>query len=985
MQELERQVAVPVGSVAFSGAMTMDRLTPAQAERLEKQPCPVGMAWGHCWEYGWFTAELRVPEDCAGKRLVLYSGVGGEQLVYVNGHAVGSVDKEHHEILLTRSAQPGETFHILLESYAGHGARLENSGPIPPERKAIPPTPETQCRVGESFFAEWNEDAYQLLLDVRVLQQLLEVLPDKSLRAQKVAEGLERFTEIVEFEQTRDGRDESYRRARKALAPLLACHNGSTAPTMWLIGQSHIDLGWLWPMEETYHKSARTYSNQLTLLKEYPSYRYYACEPALLQMLREYEPDLWQELKEAHARGQILPDGAFYVECDTNLPAGESLIRQLMWGKRWFREQFGTESRVAWQPDTFGFTAALPQLLKGFDIPYFATQKLLRADPEYPRFPYQNFTWEGLDGTEVCALSFFKDNAICEPKSFCQRWEEDRTQQEGIDTLLFPFGYGDGGGGPTRDMVETAERLQDLEGVARSHYGSIADYFAYTEPASRRNRWVGELYLQWHRGTYTAQRRTKALMRRTEEALHDTELLTAMLPAAQQAAQKPLLDHCWEKLMLNQFHDLAAGVGIRRVHEEQLRDFREALDALRKAQKTLLDTLYPVTGEGWSVFEPLPWSRNAVVELPGHQLMAVRTVPSGVAPAEAMPAPEAVEAEEKDGCFLLRNAYVSATVDAEGCLIHLIDRSTGRDVIDPGQRMNEWRLYKNIEPIYDAWEMDSRTMTRQADIPMTTRVSLWRKETLRAELLVERTFSGSTARQIIRLDATSGRIDFITDIDWDERHKLLKVGFEHNVLCEEARHEIQFGYVTRPTHRSDRKAAAQYEVSQHRYTAVCEEQRCFAVLNDSSYGVSTDRHEIALSLVRAPLVPDETCDRGHHSLTYAVMVYSGTFRESGVIEAGYALNQPVQVLEGKRETSAGIYAEHAIVETVKPAEDGDGIIVRAYVPVRAEADAVLCLPRAAEVIECGLAENQAIPMGTGDRIPFALKPFQIRTFRVRGM
>ena len=277
MEELRRHLYTPVLEAAVEGFTTFDRLRPETAESRTFRPYAEGEAWGACWEYGWFRTDITLPESCEGRRVVLLGQVGGEQLYYVNGCAVGAVDKEHHYVTLSRQAKAGETYHVLVESYAGHGARLENIGPCPPERPAIPPTPEKQCAVGKNVVAVWNEEAYQLLLDVYTLDKLLQVLPDKSLRAQRVAAALQAFTDIADFELPPEERRESFIKAREALRDAMACHNGSTAPLMWLIGQSHIDLAWLWPMEETYHKMVRTYSNQMTLLDEYPGYRFLLC------------------------------------------------------------------------------------------------------------------------------------------------------------------------------------------------------------------------------------------------------------------------------------------------------------------------------------------------------------------------------------------------------------------------------------------------------------------------------------------------------------------------------------------------------------------------------------------------------------------------------------------------------------------------------------------------------------------------------------
>ena len=982
IEELRRHVSAPASELSFEGFTTFEQLTPEEAKKVPRRPFPPGTAWGACWEYGWFFCSIPHLNGYEGKRLVLSGGSGGEQLVYVNGRIAGSMDRKHDFVPLTACLGAEDCFEIMIESYAGHGARLENLGPCPPERAVLPRVEDAQCRTARGKVLVWNEDAYQLLLDVEILTGLLEVLPERSLRAMRVAEALEQFTHIADFEATEDARNASFREARKALAPALACRNGSTAPLLLLLGQSHIDLGWLWPVQETIRKSARTYGNQLALMEEYPEYRFLLCEPALLEMLKAYAPEVWERVLEAFRRGQIIPDGAFYVECDTNLPSGESLVRQLMWGRQWFRENFGVESHVAWQPDTFGFSGALPQLLRGFDIPYFATQKLLRADPEYPRFPYQNFIWEGIDGSEVQALSFFKNNATVDPASFHRRWESDRTQQEHIDTLLYPFGYGDGGGGATRDFVESARRMADLEGLPRSRYGTLEEYFRISEESAGFHRWVGELYLQWHRGTYSAQRRMKALMRRLQETLHDVELLLSMVDRETRDACAQTVRKAWEVLLFHQFHDIAAGVCIQRVHEEEKKALGEQLENMRSLRNELCMLAFHLKPEAgsWSMFNPLPWPVTRLISLPdGRQ--AVQLIPSGGAVNFRDTAcTETVKAFHIPEGIVLENAALRAVVSKDGRIVSLVTHSDGREFAGEGG-LNDWRLYRNVESVYDAWEMSADALDTPCTDVFETSVRLTMDTPLAAEVRVERVFSESRAVQTIRLEAGSRVLLFDNRISWHERHKLLKVHFHTTVRSRDALHEIQFGAIRRPAHRSGKEAEAFYEVCQQRYTSMFDEGCGLSLLNDGSYGISCDRCEMALTLLRAPLVPDPTCDLGDHELRYALLPYSGSFALSGTVQEAYALNQPPILLEGKCEERTGISGDGAVVETVKPAEDGRGSVIRLYEPYGRSGQVSLILPEHTVLTECGLSETEHGARYEGTCIALDMRPFQIRTFR----
>ncbi len=986
LEEMKQQTYTPVMDVTFEGFTTTKRLTTAEAEQGAFVPCPEGTPWGACWEYGWFRADFCLPEACAGRRVVLLGGLGGEQLYYCNGQAIGSVDKGHPYVTLTRCAKAGETVHLLVESYAGHGARLENLGLCPPERAPIPPVPDKQCTVGKCILAVWEEEAYQLLVDVYTLGQLMKVLPEKSLRMQRVAAAMDRFTHLADPELPMPERRESFRQARLALQEVLDCHNGSTAPLMWLLGQSHIDLAWLWPMEDTFRKAVRTYANQMTLLDEYPAYRYLLCEPALLDMLKSQDASLYQRVKDGCARGQILPEGAFFVECDTNLPSGESLIRQLQWGKKWFREEADTDPQVGWLPDCFGFTAALPQILKEMGVPYFATQKLQRADPECEGFPYHHFIWEGIDGSEVLGLSFLKDNGPIDPVSFKERWEDNRVQETNIDTLLHPFGYGDGGGGPTRDMVEISLRLKDLEGIPRSRYGGLREYFEHIAAEGVTNRWVGEMYLSWHRGVFTSQRRAKALMRRAEFALHDAEAMMARAPAWCTPADHAALHEAWRTLLLNQFHDVAGGVGIRRVHEESEQQLHQVIGTANELTEKLRQGFYDMhPAEGaWTVWNPLPWERTEWVQMDGRW-QYLHAPADGAAQVTPMPQPEDARLTQTAEGYVLENRYLHVEVNTQGVITALADLENGLLLMAHGQRMNDWRLFQNVQAVYDAWELDRDWETRLMPDAMDVTVEVAEDTPGCCALRITRNFGNSRAVQVMRLYASSRRIDFTTHIDWQERHRMLKTFFESNILTDNAVHEIQFGYVTRPAHQSTKFASDRYEVCNHRYSALCEDRRGFALLNDGSYGISSQRGTLALTLLRAPLVPDDKNNLGEHDLTYALYPFATSLADSGVVQQGYALNQPLTVMRGScRQPSEGFYADglHVLVETIKPAEDGRGVVLRLYNSQHMYAKTTLHLPYAATVTECGMAEEEQLPIGKGNALELTFAPFRVRTFRV---
>lgn len=950
--------------LAVSFFTTMDQLTFATALEGDFSPAPAGTRWGRKWEYGWFRTSFTVPEAWASQRLVLQLRVGEEMLVWVNGQEAGAIDKKHSYITLTRNARPGDRFDIVAECYAGHGVRNEGAGPVGPDEETVPEPPEQQVTVGASTVAVWNETVYQAAMDYRTLFSLVQKLPDRSLRAMKIVKALKQFTLIADFELPEDELTRSVAEAAKVLQPSLQCTNGSTAPEYTIFGQSHLDMAWLWSVDETLRKTARTYSNQLALMEEYPEYQFLMCEPPIMETLKTLYPNVYRRVQEKFTQGAFIPEGALWIESDTNIPSGESLIRQFVRGKRWFREEMGVDSRMAWMPDTFGFSAALPQIMKGCGVPYFATQKLLRQDPEAEPFPYNVFWWEGLDGSRVLSHVYKKNNANFDAGDLITRWEQDRNQQEDIDGLMYPFGFGDGGGGPTRDMLETVRRCRDLEGAPRCRMESPLRFFE--RQTDVQNVYRGELYLAWHRGTLTSQARTKRGIRKAEVALKQAEYLMAqcmlqgkVIPDACHAK----LQQAWDLLLFNQFHDIAPGTSIARVHQRAESELQQAASLGREICQMLLGDDAPV------LHNPHSWD----VRCHGQVIPA-----QGCVPLQDVPASDRTTLHKEGDGFILRNSRLTCRVNAQGELTSVQDTSGWEYLSGTANRL---MMYKDVNTCYDAWEIGS--MTEDVPVLLTGDVHVTPCEDPDgAALLVERMIGRSPMTQKILLAHDGQRIDFITHIDWHERHKLLKVAFPVNAYTGEALHEIQFGYVKRPTHRSRQHDRDQYEVCNHRYTALEDGGHGAAVLNDCKYGVSTRDSEIRLTLLKAPLMPDMTADQGEQRFTYAFCPFEGDFRHSDVLRQAVELNEPLILGGGVTQPIILSSKRNIVVDTLKPADTVDNaILVRAYEAMGQKtattftlADAIRC------VEETDMLETQprALPHEDGLHVTFA--PFEIKTF-----
>ncbi len=995
----------PLGAIEWHGLVTTEQLSPAEALARDTWPMPAGTRWGAKWEYGWFIGGLTAPPEAEAQRLVLCPDLGGESAVYVNGAVAGGIDRQHRHITLARQAQAGQRYDLLVEAYAGHGPRVSSPGPMPWGRESVPEPPLTQATVGESTYGIWEEELYQLCIDVETLTRLRDTLDPDSLRVAEIDRGLKDFTLLFDPELPHDELLASARAARARLAPLLACHNGSTAPLLTLFGHSHIDVAWLWPLAETERKCLRTFGTQLALMDEYPDYRYLQSQPHLYWMVQRLDPALYERIKAAADRGQWLVEGGMWVEADTNLSGGESLIRQFLYGKRFYREEFGVESEMLWLPDVFGYSGNLPQIMRGCGIRYFATAKIFWAYHAFDPFPYNTFTWEGIDGSEVLVHLMNDYNSEADPAALSERWRQ-RVQKADISARLVPYGWGDGGGGPTREHLEYIRRSADLEGLPRTRSADPLAFFRELEeqgipPA----RYVGELYFQCHRGTLTSQARTKRGNRKSEFALREAELWA---DAAHALAGAPLpaetLREAWRTVLLNQFHDIIPGSSIHRVYEEAEAAYAQALEAARSVTEQATAAL-TAPEDALTVFNSLNWQRACLVPLPagwsgardaqgralavqqrGEGLLAAASAPScgwtTLYPADSAPQDSTVVSATARS---LENDCLRVTLNGAGELTSVYDKEQGRELLSGVA--NRFLMFKDVPSLFDAWDIDSMYRETPVALEGEAQVDVVATGPLYATLRVTRTLHHSRMTQEITLARGSRRVDFVTEIDWQERHKLLKVAFPVDVHANEALHEIQFGHLARPNHRSRPFDADRFEVANHKWTALAEADRGCAVLNDCKYGVSVEGQEIALTLLKSALAPDMTADLGIQRFTYAFYAWRGPVSESDLVRQGYELNTPVTTAAGAagERSLLQVDAPGIVIEAVKPADDGSGDwIVRLYESRRSATRCTLALGLpVAQALETDMLEENPVPLAVnGGAIALAFHAFEVKTLRL---
>ncbi len=1013
-KELPNLFFVPLEEVPFEGFTTFEHLTPEQARAGAFKPFPAGTQWGSHNEYAWFRATVRIPESAKGERIVLVPNVGMESLVWVNGTPVGSFSWSEREITLAHQAQGGETIELLVESFAGNGTREVGGGPCREGREMVPPTPARQVTVEKSQFGLWNEEVYQLWLDVETLAKLGEALLDReSLRLAQIDDALKQMTLTVDLELPRSQMLETVRRGRELLKPVLAARNGTSAPAMHCFGHAHLDLAWLWPAAETDRKCGRTFASQLTLMGEYPEYKFLQSQAWLYERAKELYPDVFERVCEAVKRGQWVADGAMWVEADTNLPCGESLVRQFLYGKQYFKETFGVESRLMWLPDVFGYSGALPQIMKGCQVDYFSTQKIFWTYEGGECFPYNWFWWKGIDGTSVLSYIHNDYNSQTDPKSLTDRWKE-RVQKDGFHSKrLTPFGWGDGGGGPVRMHIEYLRRQADLQGSPKCVTEAPEVFFdemAGDKAAlAQVPTWVGELYFQAHRGTYTSQAKIKKGNRRSEHALHELEFWGAAAALLHGAAFSPkVAAPLWKEVLFNQFHDIIPGSSVHQVYQEAEAVHARVIAQAQRETATALATFGDQDAAAVTLFNSLSWDRNEVIELPegfeGACDGAGNALPTQQANGKTFVQTPAIAATGwttlrkgsasasasastvKATATSLENEYLRLTLNASGELTSIWDKQSQSELA--AGPCNSPRLYKDVPNWFDAWDINSNYKLQPVAIEAAAEVAVGANGPLFASVLVKRKIHDSEWRQEIFLRAGSRRVEFRTAVDWHENHKLLKVNFPVTVYASEALHEIQFGHISRPTHASRPGDAGQFEVCQYRWTALAESNRGVALLNDCKYGVNVEGNSINLTLLRSPLAPDMTADRGLNEFTYAFCAWSGGgFVESGVLKEAYELNSPVLTAQGAAKPGSlfTVSAPNIIVETVKPAEDGSGdLVVRLYeaarTTTRVELGVNLPVQRAA--LANMLEETEQELAFDGGKLALEFRPFEIKTIRL---
>lgn len=949
-------------------------------------PFDVGGRWGPTWGTTWFRLRGAVPPGWAGEEVALRFEMTppAEALLWRDAAPVVGLSWLRTDALLRRRAEALEAVDLYVEAAANPAVPAHDAGVDWPLLLADPGgAPRFELRRCE--LAVRRRPVYDLACDLRTVLELAEAADaargDGARTDFVLLEALAAMFAAVDPENV----VATVMAARDALAKALDRRAAPDAHRITAVGHAHIDTAWLWPAREAARKCARSFANAVALMEEYPDFELVCSAARHLAWIEERYPALFARIRDRVAAGQFQPVGGMWVEADCNIPSGESLVRQIVHGQRWYISRFGHECREAWLPDGFGFPAGLPQILAEAGMGWFVTQKL--SWNEVNRFPHHTFWWQGIDGTRVHA-HFPPAATYNGDMSLPELLRAPRAPDAGSRSL-YPFGHGDGGGGPTRDMVEAAMRAVDLGGAPRVAMESLAEFFAAVEadPAPLPV-WAGDLYLEKHRGTFTSQAAVKLGNRRGELALAAAELWSAVRPDTVPWPADDL-DRAWKLLLVNQFHDILPGSSIHWVYSDAAADHAEVQSvAGRLATDAVAAIASAVDTSGMArpavVFNPTPYARLEPVGA-----VTADVPPMGYAAVDldavATPSPD-LPVELGDGW--LSNGLLRVEWDVDGRLTSIWDIEHGREVLAAGRAGNAFHLHHDRPAEYDAWDVDRSYLDDFQELagPVTI-------DPGRGRVRFRRTFGRSSLDQTMVLRAGSRRLDFVTDVDWHERHTFLKVAFPVAVHTDRATFEIQFGYISRPTHENTSWERARFEVCAHRWADLSEAGYGVALLNDCKYGYDVRGDVLRLSLLRAPTAPDPECDQGRHRFTYALLPHAGDPFAGGVLEAASALNSPLTVVPvasgaGSLPSASSFVASDDpgfVVVAVKRADDGSGdVVVRGYEAYgghrRARLRVTLPFARAhrTDLLE---RPGRDLPVEDGD-VRLSLRPFELVTLRL---
>ena len=973
----------------------------------------LGDSWEACYDCArWFNAGITIPPSLSGQKLYLEIDFGGEALVKINGKIAGAVSAGwvNRDRIFFDAPTAGETFDIELE-YAIDAGSFCNA--------AMDGATSTTYTLSTARLVAVDPVCEGYDFDVNVAWQALELIEDAYIKA-RVYEALDESLHTVDFDFEDARVRKSIQKAAEVLHAGLAKIKYQPQSEVLMTGHSHIDIAWLWRVQESERKAARTFSNNLALMDKYPEFVFAQSQAILYDRTKKLYPELYERIKEKVKNKQWDVVGNVWVEADTNIASGEALIRQLLYGREFFKKEFGVVSDTYWLPDCFGFSWALPQIIRRSGMKNFITAKLGSQDTN--RFPHTIFRWKGKDGSEV--LAYMQRTAYggeYSPQDICRAAGEN-DQKDVTDTVMGMFGYGDGGGGCTYAMVEQGKRLQHFPGLPASRIGHVSEFFDKSEEGIEELPvFNNEMYYENHRGTYTTQAFIKKNNRRGEILLARAEMASVFAGAASgHLYNKSAIEEGWKLLLKNQFHDTLPGTSIHEAHEDCRGDYNRMNDLGEVVKAGALEAInaqIATDSNAVVVWNLLSHTVSAPVEVEmdceagiavydvGRQLPGQTYQKGGGTVlcfvAQDVPAMgyKVFKPGQKSTALPsvtvtvhgLENECLKVTLDENGILTSVYDKQNDREVLSG--KGNLLTVFQDKCVHETAWNLELNYQKKFWELREARRIEVVESSELRGVIRIVRVFNKSTITQDIILGVGSDRLDFDTTVEWFESDKLLKAAFEVDILSAQATFETAHGAINRPNHWSNSFDLARFEQCAHKWADLSEGGYGVSLLNDCKYGYDIKDNTMRISLMRAPTCPDRTSDHGTHTFIYSLYPHQNGWQDGGTVQKALALNVPLEAfllnsqsgsLPGKK-SFLSVDCANVIVDAIKTAQDGDGWIVRVYEAEQRRGKVkISCALPFAQVTECNLMEENEGEIAAADgEFAFTIKPFEVKTFRLR--
>ena len=969
---------------------------------LDFKPISEGDPWGEKWESAWFHLRGKISPKWAGKTIAANLDFSGEGLVYdkdgkilqgITNASIWDPNFARTRVPLIDSCSGDENIELWVEAAANSLFGVFTDAD--PEEDNPKRHGWFNAKVETIKFGIFDIDLWHLYLDARILLGLIKRLDEDSVRSSRAVRSLNNCINV--FSDNRKNANS----ARECLKEELSKSASESDLSVSAIGHAHIDTGWLWPVRETVRKSARTFATQLSIIEKYPDYIFGASQPQHYQFMKENYPELYERIKDAVNSGNWEVQGGMWVEADCNLISGESMVRQLLHGKNFFKDEFGVEVDNLWLPDVFGYSAALPQILKKSGVNYFLTQKLSWS--QFNEFPHHTFNWRGIDGTEI--LTHFPPENTYNSEldtEFLLPAQKGFKEKDKIDEFISLFGVGNGGGGPKPENVELGRRMANLESAPKVRFDTAKNFFDRLG-ANKDNldAWVGELYLELHRGTLTTHGLVKRQNRKLEWKLRAVEILWSCLPLDNYPSSD--LDNLWKIVLINQFHDIIPGSSINLVYQTTYEEYEKVHQGCDNLIAEAAKMLFNANADSFVLANTLSYEWNGIVKIPntfhGHEIhdsdgrsIELQDLEDGIY-ASMQLEPLSFTTFFKGERLSLKNQIIDSLIlendlvryefNDQGELISAYDKEIKKEfLVNPGNILS---LYEDRPNNWDAWDVDFFYREAIIENAKATKIKYFTKGSVVNRLMFGYSIGKSKIEQTVILNYFSKRLDFLTKVNWNESHKMLRVHFPVNVRSEQASFDIQYGFVKRNTHRNTSWDKAKFEVVGHKYADLSDYDNGIALLNDCKYGYMVHDNILDLNLLRSPSNPDPDADRRSHTFTYSLLPHDNDLIHSNVLSESTCLNQEPILFEGfesKINAPLKFFGDGVELSVLKKAEKEDALIIRLVeIHGRVSNGSIKINGR---VTECDLMEWKEI--GASENInesfSFVLQPFEIKTYKI---